>query len=284
MTRYDANQVTKDPLQQDDYPCATLPSNDLTRFPYALLCVKLPHNFSDTGVVKSSSSSSLSSPSFTPSFSWLAQLFSCPMLEPMQDFSLYLHGVSILFPDKVDVLPHWFEKMDLDLQRMETQGYLSGLRSSSPNHSETRATTPEPMDTSFAETPQAHTLPPLHPLGHESNPTINYFTCTTTTADNAPSSSMDMHWIQPHLSALAWFRNTKEKKGLGQQQDRYHTSIDMPSGDNPMETSTTSHLYDDNDTTWEETMVMAKRPVPLTLLCGVVSFIVAYILYVVVTL
>ncbi|CAO3596691.1 unnamed protein product [Absidia cylindrospora] len=418
MTRYDDNQVTKDPLQQDDYPCATSPSNDLTRFPYALLCVKLPHDFSDTGAVKSTSSSSLSSPSFTPSCSWLAQIFSCPMLEPVQDFSLYLHGTSVLFPDKIDVLPHWFGKMDLDLQRMDTQGYLSGLRrvyhhlqhqrqhsnksssqdsasdpttpwsftnttltvsstkgSSSPNHSETRATTPEPMDTSFAETSQEHTLPLLHPLGHESNPTINYFACTTST--DAPSSSTDSRNQKPYIllspapvtsprspsldsspssapvpnertpllpslndcdirheptsstsnlkdvdhqqqhynesilpsyqkqissssssssssnnnknkisrqmykivnwiSALAWPR----KKGLDQQDDNYHTSIDIPSNDT-METSTATHLY---DTPWEDTMVMAKRPVPLTLLCGVVSFIVAYILYVVVTL
>lgn len=328
--------------------------------------------------------------------------------------------------------------MDLDLQRAENQGYLSGLRrvyhhqhhrqhsnksssqdsasdqatpwsftnttltvsstkgSSSPNQSETRATTPEPMEAACTDAPQPPMLLPLHPFEHERNPTINYFTCTTNTtntlsskenlghisrkpsillspapvtpAQSSPSSSLalspsstpipdertpllpssngstkgipvqcncdvksnkptsststlqDCHhghnsiapsyqkhvsssstffssnkcsqqlykivdWIQPHLSAIPWFRSSKEK-GLDQQHqpDDYHISIDIPNNQIDTSPSTTTlpaetyHLYD----TWDNTMVMARRPIPLTLLCGLGSFIVACILYLVV--
>jgi hypothetical protein len=322
--------------------------------------------------------------------------------------------------------------MDLDLQRMENQGYLSGLRrvyhhqhqrqhsnksssqdsssdpatpwsftnttltvsstkgSSSPDHCETRATTPEPMGAICTEKPHTHTILPLHPFGHESNLTINSFTCTTTATTHAPSSMeiphhesrkpsillfpapvastrsspasslvlspsstsipdertpllplptgstkgtsihcncdtrnkptsststlqdghhLDHHchnstsafyqkqtsshsssssyltsisffsstkfshhlckvvdWIQPHFSALPWSRSSKEK-GLDQQQhqpDNYHISIDIPSDNMDVSTSTTTelpatthHMYD----TWEDPMVMAKRPI-----------------------
>lgn len=103
----------------------------------------------------------------------------------------------------------------------------------------------------------------------------------------SPSSSFDplihtasssplhrsMHWIQPHIATtLEWFR--AKRSGKQQQACHDYVSITIPDNDwaaNPM------------DGRWEEALVVAKRPIPLTLLCGAGSFVVAYVLYLLVS-
>ncbi|KAI8091599.1 hypothetical protein BDF21DRAFT_409747 [Thamnidium elegans] len=47
------------------------------------------------------------------------------MLEPVHDFSLYLHGVGTLLDDRVHVFPSWFSKMEiLDIRHTEYRGSL----------------------------------------------------------------------------------------------------------------------------------------------------------------
>jgi SPX domain protein involved in polyphosphate accumulation len=60
--------VGKDPLQQQEYLCATQSSNEVSRFPFAVLQIKLPHDFGTFEDVK------------TSSLPWLNQLLSCPLV------------------------------------------------------------------------------------------------------------------------------------------------------------------------------------------------------------
>lgn len=54
---------------------------------------------------------------------WLSKLEASPMLEPVYDFSLYLHGVGILY--QVHVFPNWLSKMDtLDIRHTGYRGSL----------------------------------------------------------------------------------------------------------------------------------------------------------------
>ncbi|ORX61647.1 hypothetical protein DM01DRAFT_1126743 [Hesseltinella vesiculosa] len=62
---------------------------------------------------------------------WIDHLLSCPLLEPVPGFSVYLHGVSTLFPEKIHVFPDWLGKLEMDLRRDDDRGCLGGdLRSS----------------------------------------------------------------------------------------------------------------------------------------------------------
>ena len=89
----------------ESYPYPSIASNDIVRFPYAVIKVSLP--------VKSHHR-----------FTWLSELCSSPLvkihyphlisinliifqLEPVHDFSTYVHGVSILMADKVRLVPLW---------------------------------------------------------------------------------------------------------------------------------------------------------------------------------
>lgn len=54
---------------------------------------------------------------------WLAKLEASPILEPVHDFSLYLHGVASLH--KVDVYPNWLLKLSsLDIRHTNCRGNL----------------------------------------------------------------------------------------------------------------------------------------------------------------
>jgi hypothetical protein len=84
-----------------------------------------------------------------------------------------------------------------------------------------------------------------------------------------------MSWIQPHLaSALEWFGS--KTSGKQQQQQSCHDFVTITIPDDTC-------AADPTDRRWEEALVVAKRPIPLTLLCGVGSFVVAYILYLLVS-
>lgn len=73
MVRSDDNElVGKDPLQQQDYICGT--SSSMSRFPFAVLQINLPHEFDGK----------------LSSLSWLNQLFSCPMVRNMLLFLLII--------------------------------------------------------------------------------------------------------------------------------------------------------------------------------------------------
>lgn len=56
---------------------------------------------------------------------WISSFTSNAMLEPVHDFSLYLHGVGTLLYDRVHVFPSWFSKMEiLDIRHTGYRGSL----------------------------------------------------------------------------------------------------------------------------------------------------------------
>lgn len=87
-------------LLQDDYPYIS--SGDTTvRFPYCVVQI------SATGNNKASS--------------WISDLTQCTMLEQVDNFSTYLHGVGMLFRDQVETVPSWLSN-DNDIRHPEARG------------------------------------------------------------------------------------------------------------------------------------------------------------------
>lgn len=80
---------------------------DLIRFPYCIVQIEQDNSTLDQRP------------------DWIYKLTSCPMLEPVHDFSLYLHGVGTLLYDQVHVFPSWFSKMEiLNIRHTEYRGSL----------------------------------------------------------------------------------------------------------------------------------------------------------------
>ncbi|KAI0232020.1 hypothetical protein L0F63_006021 [Massospora cicadina] len=81
------------------YPFTALPTSDIVRFPYAILDVKLE----------------MTSGSTTPS--WVDHLINSPLVEPVPNFSKYVHGVAALLENRVSLLPLRLPQMDKDIRR-----------------------------------------------------------------------------------------------------------------------------------------------------------------------
>ncbi|KAI9245367.1 VTC domain-containing protein [Phascolomyces articulosus] len=89
----------------EPYPYSSVSSDDMVRFPYAVIkisCPALSHQH----------------------YPWLSDLLASPLLEPVNDFSTYAHGVSVLMPEKAQQLPRWLSKMELDISRKGKRGQL----------------------------------------------------------------------------------------------------------------------------------------------------------------
>ena len=85
-----------------DYPFPQLPETDICRFPYAILEVKLQ---TQAGVEPPC---------------WVSNLVESHLVEAVPKFSKFIHGVSALLEDRVDVLPFWYSQMDHDIRKSPT--------------------------------------------------------------------------------------------------------------------------------------------------------------------
>ncbi|KAI9493654.1 VTC domain-containing protein [Zychaea mexicana] len=89
----------------ETYPYPSFSSDDMVRFPYAVVKISYP---------------SVS----RQRHAWLLDLCSSSLLEPVHDFSVYAHGIGGLMSDTVQTTPHWLSKMNQDLSRSENRGQL----------------------------------------------------------------------------------------------------------------------------------------------------------------
>lgn len=82
-----------------DYPFSQLPPEDIERFPYAVLEVKLT---TQTGQEPPQ---------------WIRDLISSHLVEAVPKFSKFIHGTATLFPDRINLLPFWMPQMDVDIRK-----------------------------------------------------------------------------------------------------------------------------------------------------------------------
>ncbi|KAJ2762685.1 vacuolar transporter chaperone, partial [Coemansia nantahalensis] len=95
-----------------DYPFPQLPEEDVCRFPYAILEVKLQ---TQSGVEPPQ---------------WVRDLIDSHLVEAVPKFSKFIHGTSVLLEDRVEVLPFWFSQMDRDIRKPATRAIGISMTSS----------------------------------------------------------------------------------------------------------------------------------------------------------
>ena len=82
-----------------DWPFSQLPSEDVARFPYAVLEVKLQTQMGQEPP------------------EWVRQLISSHLVEAVPKFSKFIHGCACLFPERIKLLPFWMPQMDIDIRK-----------------------------------------------------------------------------------------------------------------------------------------------------------------------
>lgn len=82
-----------------DYPFSQLPSEDVERFPYAVLEVKLQTQAGQEPPA------------------WVRELVSSHLVEAVPKFSKFIHGTATMFPTRIHLLPFWMPQMDVDIRK-----------------------------------------------------------------------------------------------------------------------------------------------------------------------
>ncbi|MCJ1264843.1 vacuolar transporter chaperone, partial [Lobaria immixta] len=82
-----------------DYPFSQLPPEDVERFPYAVLEVKLQTQAGQEPP------------------EWVRELISSHLVEAVPKFSKFIHGTATMFPTRIHLLPFWMPQMDVDIRK-----------------------------------------------------------------------------------------------------------------------------------------------------------------------
>ncbi|KAK5451421.1 vacuolar transporter chaperone [Exophiala xenobiotica] len=88
-----------------DWPFSQLPPEDIERFPYAVLEVKLQTQAGQEPP------------------QWVRELISSHLVEAVPKFSKFIHGCATMFPTRINLLPFWFPQMDVDIRKPITHRF-----------------------------------------------------------------------------------------------------------------------------------------------------------------
>jgi len=100
-----------------DFPFSQLPSEDVERFPYAVLEVKLQTQAGQ----------------HPPE--WVRELISSHLVEAVPKFSKFIHGTATMFPTRINLLPFWMPQMDVDIRKPVTHRFGIERPGQSTNYS-----------------------------------------------------------------------------------------------------------------------------------------------------
>ena len=88
-----------------DWPFNQLPAEDVERFPYAVLEVKLQTQMGQEPP------------------QWIKDLTASHLVEAVPKFSKFIHGTATLFPSRIELLPFWMPQMDTDIRKPMTHRF-----------------------------------------------------------------------------------------------------------------------------------------------------------------
>ena len=88
-----------------DYPFPQLPPEDVERFPYAVLEVKLQTQAGQEPPA------------------WVRELVASHLVEAVPKFSKFIHGTATLFPNRIKLLPFWMPQMYIDIRKPATNQF-----------------------------------------------------------------------------------------------------------------------------------------------------------------
>ncbi|KAL0092830.1 vacuolar transporter chaperone complex subunit [Phycomyces blakesleeanus] len=103
-----------------NWPFKNLPEEDICRFPYAVLEVKLQTHFGQEPP------------------EWVTELVNSHLVESVPKFSKFIHGCATLLESKVRALPFWLPQMEVDIRKPKNKAFEL-LRSKTKTKTKTKA-------------------------------------------------------------------------------------------------------------------------------------------------
>lgn len=100
-----------------DFPFSQLAPEDVERFPYAVLEVKLQTQAGQDPP------------------EWVRELISSHLVEAVPKFSKFIHGTATMFPTRINLLPFWMPQMDVDIRKPVTHRFGIERPGQSTNYS-----------------------------------------------------------------------------------------------------------------------------------------------------
>lgn len=100
-----------------DWPFSQLPAEDIERFPYAVLEVKLQTQAGQEPP------------------QWIRELTASHLVEAVPKYSKFIHGTATLNPKRIHLLPFWIPQMDTDIRKPVTHHFGIEHSSQSQNAS-----------------------------------------------------------------------------------------------------------------------------------------------------
>lgn len=91
-----------------DFPFDQLPKEDIERFPYGVLEVKLQTQMGQEPP------------------EWVRELVASHLVEAVPKFSKFIHGCATLLANRVDLVPFWLPQMDIDIRKEPTRNLQIG--------------------------------------------------------------------------------------------------------------------------------------------------------------
>ncbi|KAF2007677.1 SPX-domain-containing protein [Amniculicola lignicola CBS 123094] len=88
-----------------DFPFSQLAAEDVERFPYAVLEVKLQTQAGQDPP------------------EWIRELTASHLVEAVPKFSKYIHGTATLNPKRIQLIPYWYPQMDVDIRKPVTHRF-----------------------------------------------------------------------------------------------------------------------------------------------------------------
>ena len=197
-----------------DHPFSQLPPEDVERFPYAVLEVKLQTTEGNEPPT------------------WVRELISSHLVEAVPKFSKFIHGTATLFPTRINLLPFWMPQMDVDIRKPITRGF--GIQR--PGHSTNVSTSDDLLEDDSDDDEDDEDVEGEH----ESE------TSQETTQDNADAES------DPNIRRLREARDAMEEYDLARGLDEPPTTgnaldIEERIANAPITGTDDFPLYDSDD-------------------------------------
>lgn len=120
-----------------DFPFSRLPPEDVERFPYAVLEVKLQTQAGQDPP------------------EWVRELISSHIVEAVPKFSKFIHGTATLFSTRINLLPFWMPQMDVDIRKPVTHRFGIERPGQSTNYSTSDDIDEDTEDDEDSETERA---------------------------------------------------------------------------------------------------------------------------------
>jgi len=115
-----------------DFPFNYLPDEDITRFPFGILEIKLQTQYG----VKAPQ--------------WIEDLINSHLVEQIPKFSKFVHGVSVLNKDRVPLLPYWLPQLDV-LEQKEKDMRINEMLKNKINENSQNSSTKQKKKIEYCE-------------------------------------------------------------------------------------------------------------------------------------